>query len=294
MYIFNIVCRRGMSVGIKNGVVLASCLFFCFLCEYVDVEFYEPFDRFHSLLQAKGNARIIASYHDPAGIDSWDEKAEGMAQKYKEFHPYCDIVKLIGRANSYTDNFSLVKFRSDIVPSLGLPAKPLIALLMGTEGQLSRTLNMFLTPVTHPLLTTAAAPGQVSIYDIHKVRHGIGMLPARSFCLFGSPISQSMSPALHNTGFGILGLPITYDLEETDSIEKLKSVMESKHGASVTIPLKIDVLNSGICTLVGSAAKAVGAVNTRVKKKDGSSSDESESLPRVTDRYTKIIKRVSG
>ena len=238
-------------------------------CEYIDVEFSLPFNRFQPLLKLKGGSRIIGSYHDVAGIDSWDANGV-MAKKYCQFNEYCDVVKLIGKANDFADNFALYKFRHEIVPSLKLPFKPLIALLMGVEGKLSRSLNTFLTPVTHPLLTNAAAPGQVSISDIQKVRHGIGLLPARSYCLFGLPISQSMSPTLHNAGFEALGFPYTYTLEETDNIEYVKSIMKSKDGASVTIPLKIEVLNSDLCSFIDPAAKAIGAVNTLVKEKDGS------------------------
>ena len=246
-----------LELGIKCG------------CEYVDVELSPPYDRFQGLLQSKGNCRIIGSYHDTLGLDSWDKEGV-MAKKYVEFHEHCDIIKLIGRAKKFEDNFALCEFGKRIVPSFTwLGEKPIIALLMGPEGQLSRSLNTFLSPVTHPLLTNAAAPGQVSIYDIHKVRYGIGMLPSKLFCLFGYPITQSMSPTLHNSGFEALGLPYTYSLEETDDIERVKSVMQTMHGASVTIPLKVDVLNSGLCSYIDPAAKTIGAINTLVKQPDG-------------------------
>ena len=237
-------------------------------CEYVDVEFTSPLDRFESIINTKRNSQIIASYHDTLGVDTWT--ADGsMIKKYSELYNYCDIIKLIGHASMFGDNFALYRFRTEIIQSLGLPEKPLIALLMGAEGQLSRSLNTFLTPVTHPALSVAAAPGQVSIADIHKVRNGIGMLPGRSFCLFGSPISQSMSPVLHNTGFSSLGLPFSYSLEETSAIEDVKKAMTSKSGASVTIPLKVDVLKSGMCDFVDPAAQAIGAINTLAKGSDG-------------------------
>jgi len=42
-----------------------------------------------------------------------------------------------------------------------MPWRRCTAICMGEQGVLSRVTNAFLTPVTHPLLPTAAAPGQV-------------------------------------------------------------------------------------------------------------------------------------
>ena len=235
-------------------------------CEYVDVEFSAPLDRFKDLILAKGNSRIIASYHDTKGEDSWDANGT-MIKKYAELYPLADVIKLIGKATVFGDNFTVNEFTSKVVPALGLQPKPLIALLMGAEGQLSRSLNTFLTPVTHPAIPVAAAPGQVSISQIHQVRHGLGLLQRKSFCLFGSPISKSMSPTLHNAGFAELGLPHSYTLSETDAVSDIVEVMKTKNGASVTIPLKLDVIP--MCDVVDSAAKIIGAVNTLVKGSDG-------------------------
>jgi pentafunctional AROM polypeptide len=236
-------------------------------CEYIDIEFSKPFDRFSSLLNSKGNSRIIASYHDPKGLDTWEESGS-MVSKYRELHPLCDVIKLIGFAANLSDNFVLYKFSNEFVPALKMKDKPLIALLMGPQGQLSRSLNTFLTPVTHPALPVSAAPGQVSIAQIHSVRGGMGLLASKAFCLFGSPISSSMSPILHNSGFEALALPYHYTLSETNSWKDVKEMMKTKNGASVTIPLKVDVLENDVCDVVDPAARQIGAVNTLVKKND--------------------------
>jgi pentafunctional AROM polypeptide len=140
---------------------------------------------------------------------------------------------------------------------------------MGKKGQLSRSLNTFLTPVTHPGLAVAAAPGQVTVSQVHQTRFNIGLLSAKKFCLFGAPISQSMSPTIHNTGFATLGLPHDYFLSETSDWKYVKELMKSIDGASVTIPLKIDVLSNGVCSQVDDAAKKIGAINTLYKDDSG-------------------------
>jgi pentafunctional AROM polypeptide len=228
-------------------------------CEYVDIEFSAPIERFKPLLLRKGTSKVIGSYHDIHGHASWDRNGP-TAQKYKEFYPLSDIIKLIGKAKKFGDNFEIHNFANLIAPSLCDSQKPLIALLMGREGQLSRSLNSFFTPVTHPAVPTAAAPGQVSIKQIHQTRFNIGLLPKKNFVLFGKPISQSMSPTMHNTGFQELGLPHEYTLSETEDINEVKNALNAIEGASVTIPLKVDVIS--LCEVVSRSGKAIGAINT--------------------------------
>jgi pentafunctional AROM polypeptide len=152
-----------LNCGIRSG------------CEFIDVEFHpngvepqNPFRKYDHLLSIKGNALIIGSYHDCQGLGTWTENGS-MVAKYKELHPLSDIVKLIGRASDFADNFNLYNFQSKTIPGLELVEKPLISLLMGRVGQLSRHLNTFMTPVTHELLPVSAAPGQVTIREIHLV-----------------------------------------------------------------------------------------------------------------------------
>jgi pentafunctional AROM polypeptide len=135
---------------------------------------------------------------------------------------------------------------------------------MGVHGQLSRVLNETFSPVTHPNLPAAAAPGQMSVAEVHRTLTLLGQLPSRSFYLLGSPIAHSMSPTLHNTAFGALGLPHQYGLLETADAEDalIASTLHNPAfgGASVTIPLK-EVVGQYLQEL-SPAAKAIGAVNT--------------------------------
>jgi 3-dehydroquinate dehydratase-1 len=47
---------------------------------------------------------------------------------------------------------------------------------MNAVGQLSRTLNQVFTPITHSLLPTIAAPGQLSAAEINSMSHSMGQL----------------------------------------------------------------------------------------------------------------------
>jgi pentafunctional AROM polypeptide len=231
-------------------------------CEFVDMETCWSCQARDKLLANKGSSKIISSFHDPMGCCSWPEmkmQFEEGSQKGK-----ADIVKVVGMATKIEDVFALRQVVSELELS-----QPVIALCMGEAGKLSRVLNTYLTPVTHPALPMKAAPGQLSVSEIHQIRHSIGLLPKKNFYLFGSPISQSMSPTIHNTGFGVLGLPHVYSLSESPDPEHVRKVLQDPNfgGSSVTIPHKQNV--QPMLQSLSPSAQAIGAVNTIIPQADG-------------------------
>ena len=228
-------------------------------CEYVDVETTLLTHFIKEIVDLKGASQIIASFHDWTGAIAWD--APTMSATYGIASQYGDIVKLISKATSLASNFTLQAFVAKHT------TKPLIAINMGAQGQLSRVLNTCFTPVTHPLLPSKAAPGQLAFAEIQRALHLCGLLPARRFYLLGTPIAHSMSPTLHNTAFEALGLPYTYSLFETPTVDDdVRRVIREEDfgGASVTIPFKLDVMP--LLDGLSDAARAIGAVNTIVPK----------------------------
>ena len=158
-------------------------------------------------------------------------------------------------------------------------APRLIAISMGAQGTASRVLNRVLTPVTHPSLPVAAAPGQLSVQHIQRARVALGWYgqvpslqqpqhglvsaspagaspqtasPVARYCLFGSPIKLSPSPAMQNAAFDQLLLPFVYERCETTDpavvLQHLCSAYPSTpglggaalpcRGGNVTVPLK--------------------------------------------------------
>ncbi|KAI0181875.1 Pentafunctional AroM protein [Hypoxylon sp. FL1284] len=226
--------------------------------EYVDLEMTLSDETLSTIIQSRGSStRVIASHHDPEGKLSW--KNGGWQTWYNRALQYGDIIKLVGVARTMDDNFSLASFRDRMFAAHG---KPIIALNMGTAGKLSRVLNGFLTPVSHPQLPFKAAPGQLSAAEIRSGLALIGELEAKQFYLFGKPISQSRSPALHNALFGQAGLPHQYSLSETDNAGDVRELIRSPSfgGASVTIPLKLAVME--LLDEISESARVIGAVNT--------------------------------
>ena len=225
--------------------------------EFVDLEISKSDELLQSIVDIKGHTKIIASHHDPKAELRWS--GGSWIRHFNRALQYGDVVKLIGVAHSQADNADVAKFRDWASAS---HSTPIIALNMGTAGQLSRIQNPFLSPVTHPLLNLKAAPGQLSAAQIRQALSLHGAIRPGQFHLFGTPISASRSPLLHNTLFKDHSLPHAYTLHETSSIEAVAPALASPSfaGASVTIPYKISI--RPYLDAESDAVRAIGAVNT--------------------------------
>ncbi|RPA79450.1 Pentafunctional AroM protein [Ascobolus immersus RN42] len=226
--------------------------------EYLDLEITWPKSLKDAVIAAKGATKIIASHHDTKQELKWSNAS--WVQKFNQALQIADIIKLVGVASTMQDNFDLEKFR--VWASAN--KVPLIAINMGRIGQLSRIMSKFLTPVAHPLLPFKAAPGQLSVKEIKQALNLMGVIPNKKFYLFGTPISHSKSPVIHQYLYDLHGLPYTYELAESSTIpvDILKSA--DFGGASVTIPHKQEIIK--YLDEVSPAAKEIGAVNTVIPK----------------------------
>ena len=228
--------------------------------EFLDLEIHFPDSLLQSVSTSKGPTRILASHHDPKGTLSW---ANGSwVPHYNKALQYGDVIKLVGVAKSQDDNIQLSQFKSWALSEHA--DIRMVAINMGTDGQTSRILNGFLTPVSHPSLPFKAAPGQLSAAEIRTGLSLCGIIRPKRFYLFGTPISQSRSPAMHSALFKSTGLPHKYSLLETDSVTDLENTLRTDDfgGASVTIPLKLDIMS--YLDAISEDAKIIGAVNTIV------------------------------
>jgi len=93
----------------------------------------------------------------------------------------------------------------------------------------------------------------------------ISQLEKMKLCLvIGDPISHSLSPKFHNSGFRALGFSDfvfkTQQVEPENLATFFKNLSENICGISVTIPHKTDVLK--FCDTISSSVKKIGAANT--------------------------------
>ena len=84
----------------------------------------------------------------------------------------------------------------------------------------------------------------------------------RLYCIFGRPVTHSLSPAMHNAAFEHMGINAVYTAFEPENITDAVHAMRHLHisGASVTIPFKVDVMAS--CQYIDPLARKIGSVNT--------------------------------
>nr|AGK89942.1 tetra-functional AROM-like protein [Acanthamoeba castellanii str. Neff] len=151
--------------------------------EFIDLEITLQSEIVSAVLDKRralgGATRVIASYHqfnDPV------KSEEDVVRVLQRCHALgqtgalsasslVDVVKVVIFAFADGDVWTLrngVKRAQETVAHL--QGFPTIALAAGEKGKLSRVMNKFLTPVTHPLLPAKAAPGQLSVKEIKSVR----------------------------------------------------------------------------------------------------------------------------
>lgn len=153
--------------------------------EYVDVELALPETAIQRLLRLRGTAtRVVGADHDREGRWRWDSE-ETLERYLRARRLGCDVVKLVSRASTLGSNLDLLNFRAKVesiaAASSSEPATPLLAINMGKGGQISRFLNPVLTPVTHPLLPGAAAPGQLTFQQTQQALFYSGLTLERTF-----------------------------------------------------------------------------------------------------------------
>lgn len=138
-------------------------------CEFVDMECCWSFDARERLIQAKRSSAIIASYHAVQEPVSESEIRQIFIDCYHNNR--VDIVKVVVKAFTTEISYEI----HQIAQGMDFSA-PIIALCTTEQGKLSRVLNKVFTPVTHPLLPIAAAPGQLSVNEIMTTRQLLGLL----------------------------------------------------------------------------------------------------------------------
>ena len=207
------------------------------------------------------NVRTLGSAHFASACSG----VEALAADYRRAWlkgAGCDVVKLVYTAHAPSDALALQAARAQLPVDLNAP---LIALAMGATGRVSRVLNTIMSPVTHPALPAAAAPGQLSVAEVLRARKDLGLTAPRRYLIFGHPVRQSPSPLMHNTNFVAHGLPFIYGALDSPDIEAVAEAMRAPdyHGGSVTMPHKQAIIP--LLQELAPAAAAIGAVNTVVR-----------------------------
>ena len=201
--------------------------------------------------------RLLLSLHDFARVPPLQRALRSAA------HPEADATKIAVHARTISESIRLLH--------LARSNRKLVAVPMGEVGLPARVLALreggalAYAPINAP-----TAPGQVSLqalkhlYRAHKLTKRTAI-----YGVIGHPVSHSLSPLFHNTGFIERGLDAVYlPFLVKDLRDFLKAVPElGIRGFSVTIPHKQTILpHLDDCEPL---AAEIGAVNTVVVRRDG-------------------------
>lgn len=211
-------------------------------------------------------SRVICSHHDFDCIPSdLDQIYQSMAATPAQ------ILKIAVQAKDATDCLPVFH----LLERAQREGRDMIAIAMGQAGIMTRVLG----PSRGSVLTygsqdeaKANAPGQLTAAALREVFR-IGSLNQQTeiFGLIGKPVGHSLSPQIHNAGFGAAGLNAVYIPFEVDDVDQFmrrlarpgsRELGWDLRGLSVTAPHKAAVINS--LDWIDPTAQAVGAVNTIV------------------------------
>ena len=214
--------------------------------EYVDVEAKATFAA--DLIAAAGGKRIVLSAHDFESVPSdLIERVRAMRATGAE------IVKVAVMARSLSDNLHLLQLKR---------AANTVLIAMGPAGAASRLLAAHF----HSLWSYAGdgyAPGQISarrMLDEFRFREVTDQTAI--YGVVGSPLTHSVSPAMHNAAFRAAGVDAVYVPMVASSAEDFTifATALGVQGVSITIPYKVDLFERA--DEMDELSRKVGAVNT--------------------------------
>ena len=205
----------------------------------------------------------IVSVHDFSGVPA------DIAGLFDALGKNGEIVKIAVQANDFGDSIGAWK----LLERARMQAKKVIPVAMGEAGKWTRILGLahgaFLT---YASLETGSetAPGQISAKDMvetYRVRELDES--TKVFGIIGDPVSQSLSPYMHNPAFasrGINAVFIPFLVRDLDAFMTQMVRPETSEvgldfgGLSVTMPHKQAIVKH--LDKIDETASMIGAVNT--------------------------------
>ncbi|KAI4600102.1 3-dehydroquinate dehydratase (3-dehydroquinase) [Pestalotiopsis sp. 9143b] len=213
---------------------------------YVDVEIEWPEAVIQELTAKKNTSKIVASYHSWTGKIRWT--SDELKNRFEVADKFGDIIKMSILSATIEDTYELGLFVRDYKTS---HTKPLLAVGMGANGQLSRITSP-ISLVTHPRIPFPSAPGQLSLAQVHKAQNLIGQLPVKVFHIKKGGPSASRCASAFEAGFQELGYPYvcTFDdapvlgEEAFDSSDSSLEAVSSQFTKWTGRPAPVSVMSS--------------------------------------------------
>ena len=213
----------------------------------------------------------ILSHHDFTGVP---DNLDKIYQKIKKTE-CADVIKIAVQTNHITDTIAVW----ELLEKAKSENKQIIPVAMGEAGKWMRILGLaYGAFMTYASLEAGneTAPGQVTAKDLIET-YRVKELNEQTeiYGIVGNPVSQSLSPFMHNAAFKFHNLNAVYIPFEVKNLDEFikrfvrretREIELNFKGFSVTIPHKQAIIKH--LDSVDETAQAIGAVNT-VKIEDG-------------------------
>ncbi|RFU80170.1 quinate pathway repressor [Trichoderma arundinaceum] len=214
--------------------------------EYLTVDLDATSEDIQQLTLRRGCTTILGNQDTTVAKSDFWLSSEPLVQYNRAAQLGCGVVRLTKPCHTTGDNFSCLTFIEKVK---ALPdGIPVIAYNTGDKE------NTQIEDVLPRPTTLSIRERWGSLFDMHILHH-------LEFFLVGS-VKNSLSPAMHNAAFQILGMPHVYNTHEAKDLEELCVLLSRPNfgGASVSLPLKKDVLT--LIQRLSPSAELIGASNT--------------------------------
>lgn len=228
-------------------------------CSWCDLEI-ETLRRLHGrpLRELGLPSRILLSVHDFDRMPDLRSNLD-LAASHR-----VDCIKIAANARTIADSARLLEFAGRV--------RNMVAVPMGEVGLPARILALREgSALAYAPVATATAPGQVSLHELINLYRAHELTQRTAvYGVVGNPVSHSLSPLFHNTGFVAGKVDAVYlPFLVRDLRDFLKAVPQlGVRGFSVTIPHKQNILR--FLHHCERLAAEIGAVNTVEVRRDGS------------------------
>lgn len=242
--------------------------------DFVDIEFDLFCDTGHNWkLRELSRSKYVCSYHNfkqtHQKLDHLYERLADAKLEYTETKRKADVIKIASQTGDVTDSLAVW----ELLEIAKRENRQIIPIAMGEAGKWTRILGL-----AHGAFMTYAsldsgeetAPGQVSARDLietYRAKELNG--ETEVYGIIGNPVSQSVSPFMHNAAFKFHHLNAVYIPFEVKNLDEFMRRMvrpESREidlnfkGFSVTIPHKQTIIKH--LDSLDESARAIGSVNT--------------------------------
>lgn len=229
--------------------------------DYIDVELRS---NLLEVMIEKSGRGLIVSYHDFEGVpQDLDAIYAAMAARG------ADIAKIAVTPRSIAE---LARFLDFAGRAALLPRPSLIPIAMGPLGIVSRVMaGRYGAPFTFACVARGAeaAPGQIPLAELaHTYRVRKVTTATRLFGVVGQSVTRSLSPAIHNAGFGAREIDAVFVPLQAEALDPFLEALPALglSGFSVTRPFKVDIVPH--LSELDDIAALSGSVNT-VKVEQG-------------------------